>query len=142
VPAAAVKKQCKKRLTLRTVSRLMVRRARKRRRTESSGLERKVLGWLDNAGIAYQGQYAIGRCHVDALIEPDLVLEINGCFWHGHQQCQPATARAARKRGRDKRRYKHLLTCRYKLMLLWECDVEADGEAKTIAKVRLRIAEG
>ena len=121
MPAAAVKKRCKKRLTSRTVSRLMVRRARKRRRTESSGLERKVLGWLDNAGIAYQGQYAIGRCHFDALIEPDLVLEINGCYWH---------------------RYKHLLTCRYKLMLLWECDVEADGEAKTIAKIRLRIAEG
>jgi G:T-mismatch repair DNA endonuclease (very short patch repair protein) len=133
------KKPVKKRWTPRMVSRLMLRKARKRRRTQASGLEKKVLGWLDNVGIAYRKQYAVGRCHVDILIEPDLVIEVNGCYWHGHERCQPKTPGMARKRGKDKRRYKYLLSCRYKLLLLWECDIEEDGEAATIAKIRRRM---
>ena len=141
MPADVARKPVKKRLTPRMVSRLMVRKARKRRRTQVSGLEKRVLGWLGNAGIVYRRQYAIGRCHVDVLIEPDLVIEINGCYWHGHERCQPQSASAARKRGKDKRRYKYLMLCHYKLMLLWECDIEADGGDETVAKIRQRIAE-
>jgi G:T-mismatch repair DNA endonuclease (very short patch repair protein) len=133
------KKPVKKRWTPRMVSRLMLRKARKRRRTQASGLEKKVLGWLDNVGIAYRKQYAIGRCHVDILIEPDLVVEVNGCYWHGHERCQPKTPGMARKRSKDKRRYKYLMSCRYKLLLLWECDIEEDGEAATITKIRRRM---
>jgi hypothetical protein len=33
--------------------------------------------------------------HVDILIEPDLVIEINACYWHGHEQ--PPSAAAARQ---------------------------------------------
>lgn len=137
----AVKKTVKKRWAPRMVSRLMIRKARKRRRTQASGLEKRVLGWLGNAEIAYRKQYPIGRCHVDILIEPDLVIEINGCFWHGHERCQPASAAAARKRGRDKRRYRYLLLRRFRLMLLSECDIKAGGEAKTVARIRQRMAE-
>jgi G:T-mismatch repair DNA endonuclease (very short patch repair protein) len=93
----AVKKTVKKRWTPRMVSRLMIRKARKRRRTQASGLEKQVLGWLGNAEIAHRKQYPIGRCHVDILIEPDLVIEINACYWHGHERCQPPSAAAARQ---------------------------------------------
>lgn len=127
----------------RLVSRIMIRKARQRRRTQVSGLEKLVRGWLDNAGIPYKKQYPIGRCHVDLMILPDLVIEVNGCFWHGHERCakKALSADQNRRRAKDKARYKYFLRCGYKLMLLWECDIHAGGEAATISKIRRRLAK-
>jgi DNA mismatch endonuclease (patch repair protein) len=138
---AAKKSAKKKRWTHRSVSRLMVRKARKRRRAPASELEKMVLGWLDAAGIPYRKQYPIGRCHVDILLLPDLIVEVNGCYWHAHQRCakKALSADQNRRRAKDKRRYRYFLRSGYKLMLLWECDIHAGGENAVIAKIRRRL---
>ena len=125
----------------KTVSRIMLRNKRRRRRAPVSGLEKLVLAWLDAAKIPYKKQYPIGRCHVDLMILPDLVIEVNGCYWHGHERCakKVLTADQQRRRAKDKLRYKYFLRCGYKLMLLWECDIHSSGEDAIVAKVQRRL---
>jgi DNA mismatch endonuclease (patch repair protein) len=125
-----------------SVSRAMVRRAFKRRKTPVSGLEHQVRGWLDNAGVAYRTQYQIGMCHVDLLLGDDLVVEINGCFWHGHMCQKVLLPRQRRWQAKDRKRYASLMSRGYKLMLLWECGVHEHGEAATVAALRERLESG
>ena len=125
-----------------SVSRIMVRKAR-RRRAPVSGLEKLVRGWLDTAGVDYQTQFPVGRCHVDLLLGEKLIVEINGCYWHSCPKCHPENTKAdLNKRAKDRRRYKHLLLHGYKLMLLWECQVHEKGEVATVTLLRKRLESG
>src|ERR1017187_1931669 len=124
------------------VSRAMVRRAAKRRRTQVSGLETRVRGWLDNAGLAYKTQHPVGLCHVDLLLGEDLIVEVNGCFWHGHRCQKVLLPRQRRWQANDRRRYKYFLSRGFKLMLLWECDVHEQGEAAIVASLKERLESG
>jgi DNA mismatch endonuclease (patch repair protein) len=120
----------------------MVRRAAKRRRSQVSGLEMLVRGWLDKAGISYKTQYPVGLCHVDLLLGEKLVVEINGCYWHGHRCQKVLLPRQRRWQAKDRKRYVHLMKAGYKLMLLWECDVHEQGEAAIVTRLRQRLEDG
>lgn len=124
----------------RAISRIMVRRAKKRRRTQVSGLEQMVISWLERAEIKYRKQYPIGLCHVDVMLPPNLVVEIQGCYWHRCPRCYTKnTPSDVKKREKDKRRFRYLMRRGYKLMLLWECDINKQGEEAIILKVRQRL---
>ena len=120
----------------------MVRKAAKRRRTMVSGLEKLVCGWLDKAGVPYKVQASIGLCHVDLLLGENLVVEINGCYWHGHRCQKTILPRQRWWQAKDRRRYKYFLSRGFKLMLLWECDVHERGEAAIVANLKERLESG
>lgn len=110
------------------LSRQMLLRKRRRRRAPVSGLEQKVRAWLDEAGISYQPQYAISRLHVDLFFAPDLVVEINGCYFHNHAKCKPKITKHNRTTvAKDKKRYAFLLNQGYQLLIFWECDLNSEG---------------
>src|ERR1039457_4130855 len=124
------------------VSRAMVRRAFKRRKTPVSGLEKLIRGWLDNAGLAYKTQYQIGLCHVDLLLGDDLVVEINGCYWHGHKCQKVLLPRQRRWQAKDPKRYVSLMSRGYKVIVLWEYGVHEQGKVTVVAAVRERLESG
>ena len=82
---------------------------------------------------------------------PDIVITkhriavfVHGCFWHRHQGCKYTTTPETRKEfweakfseniARDKRNYKALIEMKWKVLIVWECEVKNEFE-KTINKV-------
>ncbi len=68
----------------------MVRKSRAKK-PKTSGLEKEVEQWLIDAGIPYQTQKAISRIHCDLFLpDTNTCVEVNGCYWHHHNECMPA----------------------------------------------------
>jgi DNA mismatch endonuclease (patch repair protein) len=72
--------------------------------------------------------------------KPDIVLPryrtavfVHGCFWHGHQYCgaakRPQTntdfwnAKLDGNIARDKRNIQRLRACKWRVVVLWECEI-------------------
>jgi DNA mismatch endonuclease (patch repair protein) len=63
---------------------------------------------------------------------------VHGCFWHRHQNCRFATVPATRPEfwatkfdrnvERDKLNVKALRAMRWKVKVVWECDIRLDVE--------------
>lgn len=121
-----------------------VRAARRKKRlskNKRSDLEILVKKWLDEDRIQYKEQFPIGRCHVDFLIREDVVLEVQGCYYHGHSCQKPWTPAQKRARYKDARRFRLLLSKGYKILLLWGCNLKAHPvrERKRLGQVAAGI---
>lgn len=75
---------------------------------------------------------------------PDIVLKkyktiifINGCFWHGHENCKnykvPRTRtdwwiiKMSRTKERDQLHYKTLKEDNWKIIVIWECELKENA---------------
>jgi len=84
--------------------------------------------------------------------KPDVVLpkyrtvvEVNGCFWHGHKNCKyfkmPHTNRKYWKhkieinRLRDRANKKRLKALGWKLLVIWECEIRKANRESTLGKL-------
>lgn len=92
------------------------------------------------------------RLHVASLPgKPDLVfrrlmkiIEVRGCFWHQHPGCidshTPKTRRAywgpklERNRARDTANMRALRKLGWRVLIVWECQVETESAARRIAR--------
>jgi DNA mismatch endonuclease, patch repair protein len=69
-----------------------------------------------------------------------LAVFVNGCFWHHHKGCPRATIpkrnrsfwieKLATNRKRDARKIRQLRAMGYRVLLLWECQLEIDAGAR------------
>jgi len=107
---------------------------------EDSGIELAVRRFLHSRNIRF-------RKHVKDLPgSPDIAIKkyrvavfINGCFWHGHEDCDlyklPKTRpgfwkeKARRNRARDKRKVDELESMGWTVFILWECEIRDSLEA-------------
>jgi very-short-patch-repair endonuclease len=78
-----------------------------------SKLECTVRSWLDDAGIPYRPSHPIGPYVVDMLVHDDLVVEVDGKYWH----TLPGAAE------RDARRDQELRHFGFKVIRLDELDI-------------------
>jgi G:T-mismatch repair DNA endonuclease (very short patch repair protein) len=94
-------------------------------RRAPSGLEIAVYEMLDEAGIVYQKEMAIGQCHVDIFFPPKTVIELNGCFWHSCAICQkqPLTKAQLAVVQKDANRYAFLKSAGFDVIVIWEHDL-------------------
>lgn len=115
---------------------------RNRNRTRTTGIERAVYRALDEAGIAYRPQHAIDWMMVDAFIPSlNLVIECQGDYWHCNPRKYPDGPRTEQQRavvGRDKGRRKHLENLGYRLVELWESDIDLHGADVLVQQVLQR----
>ena len=82
---------------------------------------------------------------------PDVVLPrhriavfVNGCFWHWHSSCSkgtiPKTNKAfwkeklTKNRARDQKNETKLMTAGYRVLVLWECELEDQLNAARVIK--------
>lgn len=105
-------------------------------RSKDTGIEILVRKWLRSQHIGY-------RLHARALPgTPDIVLHryktvifVNGCFWHGHG-CSLSTTPKANAgswkskiegtRQRDERNHAALAALGWKVIVIWECELESN----------------
>ena len=106
--------------------------------------EIKVRKWLWQRGFRY-------RLNVKSVPgKPDVVLRkyrtavfVNGCFWHGHENCKkfrvPKTRtefwseKISRNRRRDVKNQEILAANGWQVIVIWECELDSDFE-KTMQK--------
>lgn len=90
---------------------------------------------------------------------PDIVLHkyrtvifVNGCFWHGHENCKKFVLPKTNKewwankiktnRDRDQRQYKMLKEAGWNVIVIWECLLHKDYIEKTLTGLILSIIKG
>lgn len=83
---------------------------------------------------------------------PDIVLRkyrtcvfVNGCFWHGHEDCKyfrmPKTnkefweKKINRNRERDRQEQRHLAEMGWHVIVVWECQLKPDKREQTLASL-------
>lgn len=109
----------------------------------NTGPELDLRRALRAAGLHYQLRRALPGSPDLTLGEPRVAIFVHGCFWHGcpkHYQ-EPRTRAAFWKeklkqnRLRDRRVTKELRKRGWKVLVIWECDVENDlsGVVRRIA---------
>ena len=81
--------------------------------------------------------------------KPDIVLPkyktvifVNGCFWHGHENCKyfklPRTRtewwknKIEKNKENDLRKHSQLVELGYKVLIVWECEIKNKGFYNTI----------
>lgn len=84
--------------------------------------------------------------------KPDIVLPkyntvifVHGCFWHGHKDCKASKLPETNKKFwenkisntiiRDKKNFQVLLSLRWNVIIIWECELES----KSVRKERLNL---
>lgn len=108
--------------------------------------ELRVRNWLWHHGYRY-------RLNVKSVPgKPDIVLRryrtaifVNGCFWHGHEECGNFTvpksntefwmAKITRNKERDKRNYKELQYAGWNVIVIWECQLKPSIIESTMRNV-------
>lgn len=87
---------------------------------------------------------------------PDIVLPkyktvifINGCFWHGHENCKyfiiPKTRSEWWKnkiegtRKRDKKNYDDLVMNNWEVKIIWECELKSNKKECTLENLLLNL---
>lgn len=113
--------------------------------------EMLVRRWLWHQGFRY-------RLHVRRLPgTPDIVLRryhtvinVNGCFWHGHENCRLATKpkthsqfwqdKVRRNRERDEQNRLKLSNMGWYVITLWECDLAKAKRLATLQQLSLTLS--
>lgn len=89
-------------------------------------IEQLVAGFLTELGLSYvQQKHVVGVGYVDFYLqEYNMIIEADGCYWHGCQLHYP-TANLA-KQQRDVRKHQTLTASGYLFLRLWEHDIRTN----------------
>jgi DNA mismatch endonuclease (patch repair protein) len=118
-------------------------------RQRDTAAERLLRDLLRTLGIRY------GRSRRRLPGSPDIinlqrkwVLFVHGCFWHAHQGCVRATvprrnrsfwsAKFETNRARDRRVIRQLRGMGFKVLVVWECDLE-QRPARVLSQLRRQL---
>ena len=101
------------------------------RQRKATGLEKQIHVMLKAEQIPFIKEKTIGRCHADIFIEPNKVIELNGCYWHRHQKCQTRvpSVMQLKSMASDARRYAFFKRLGFDLHIIWECELKQGPEA-------------
>ena len=124
----------------------IVMRANKAKDTKPEILLRKAL-WKNNLkGYRLNYKKIAGRPDI-AYVSKMIAIFVNGCYWHRCPKCDLPIPKSnssfwkekfKKNIERDKRKTKELRTLGWKVMTIWECDINKDLN-KQIDKIRRSI---
>ena len=103
-------------------------------RRKASGLEKDVYELLYDLKIPFKKEKKIGRCHCDIFLKPNIVIEVQGCYFHKHDCLKPPRGWNKREldiKEKDKNRFLFFEISGFKVYEIWECDIK-----KHIRKVK------
>lgn len=95
--------------------------------SSASSLQKRFYKMLDSWGIKHEQERVVGYYNVDAFIEPDLLVEIQGDYWHLSVQKNIV-------RDKAKRTYIRKHT-NYRLKYLWGHEFNSPGRIKRLLEL-------
>ncbi len=76
---------------------------------------------LQEQGLRYEKQFRVGRMTVDFYLpQHNLVVEVDGCWWHGCKDCCPTSL----KEDKFEQRHQKLAELGYDSIRIWEHDLK------------------
>lgn len=103
-------------------------------KSKVSAPELKCEKILQNLNIQFIHQKFIKpNFYVDFLIG-NIVLQVDGEYWHGHPRFAPLDKRQVAQRKRDAAQEKYLTACGYSVLRVWESDVTEETIIKLLAR--------
>ncbi len=102
-----------------------------------------VRKYLFSRGFRYRLNHPRLPGHPDIVLRKyRTVVFVNGCFWHGHEECRyshlPRTnvaywqAKIERNKERDKREQRELAKMGWHCITVWECELKPAVREKTL----------
>ncbi len=111
-------------------------------------LEINFRKYLFKQGVRYRLNYHLFGKPDLVIPSKKIVIFINGCFWHQHRNCKLSytpktntvfwTNKLSKNVERDIKVEKELTDKGWKIIRVWECNIEADLD-KTVQKVLKKI---
>ena len=122
MPCIVIRRKTRGRVSTKTI--------RKANRTrKASGLELEIHAMLKAEKIPFVKEKTIGRCHCDIFIAPKTIIELNGCYWHGHMTCNKSLSKMQfNALSSDARRYAFFKRLGFDVHVIWECEVDKEPE--------------
>ena len=96
----------------------------------------KIAGWRRNYGLQGKPDFVFPKNQV--------VVFVDGCFWHGHTCLKPRDSlkkgfwkeKIERNKERDKLVSKSLKKDGWKVVRVWECEIEKGGYKRKLALIK------
>jgi DNA mismatch endonuclease (patch repair protein) len=93
-----------------------------------SSVEKAIYKELNSLNIYFISHYQIYVMWVDVYVPKyNLVIEVDGCYWHGCKKCGFDDERAKEARKKDRQRDYHLKNEGYKIVRIKEHDIKKDA---------------
>lgn len=90
---------------------------------------------LSGMGLDYISQFRIRSSWcVDFLVSQNIVLQIDGEYWHGHPRFEPLSEAQIKQRNRDERLNETLEAMGYKVYRLWENEITQERISEIISE--------
>lgn len=89
-------------------------------------LEKKCIKLLNELGIKYEYLPVIKENFIVDFRIGKLIIQTDGDYWHGHSRFNPLTDRQKAQKKRDAAQDKYLSVCGYKIIRIWESDLDKD----------------
>lgn len=116
-------------------------------RSKDTGVEKRVRSWLWREGFRFRKHVKqLPGCPDIVLAKYKAVIDVRGCFWHRHPNCPIATMPKSnsafwwkkfnRNVNRDLETEKALAALGWRVIVVWECELENDVCAATFERVR------
>lgn len=116
-------------------------------RSKDTGVEKRVRSWLWREGFRFRKNVKqLPGCPDIVLPKYKAVIDVRGCFWHRHPNCPIATMPKSnsafwwkkfnRNVNRDLETEKALAALGWRVIVVWECELENDVCSATFERLR------
>lgn len=89
---------------------------------------------LEEIGINAEYQVEIKSKFIVDFRIGNIILQVDGEYWHGHQRFEPLTERQSKQRARDTAQDKYLTACGYKIIRIWESQITKENIIKLLSQ--------
>jgi len=117
-------------------------------RSANTEIEVTVRKWLFSKGIRYRKNVKNLPGQPDIVIgKSKIIIFVNGCFWHGHSNCQIShlpksseeywNSKILKTKNRDEENIKKLKLIGWEVIIIWECELKKDERKALVSLLEL-----
>ena len=99
----------------------------KDQRKKASKPELLCKKYLEELGVDFIHSEVIKPKFIVDFKLDNLIIQVDGEYWHGHPRFEPLSERQIGQQKRDAAQDKYLTTCGYKVVRIWERDITLDA---------------
>jgi DNA mismatch endonuclease (patch repair protein) len=119
---------------------------------KDTAIEVEVRRYLFSRGLRFRKNDKRYPGHPDVVLPKwHVIVFVNGCFWHAHEHCAKHTmpksnveywsAKLLRNRDRDHEQHAKLAAMGWRVIDVWECELEKNVREKRLTRLYYEITE-